>query len=128
MIAQSLEKLSLAGKVAVVTGGTQGLGEAIAHMLAERGAEGLVICGRNEANGQRVKAALEQGRQDGLSWRPISPGRGLPRRHRRRRRIPSGRSTSWSMPPEYRPRHDLGHEPRALQASSWPSICARPSS
>ena len=59
MIPQSLEKLSLAGKVAVVTGGTQGLGEAIAHMLAERGAEGLVICGRNEANGERVKAALE---------------------------------------------------------------------
>jgi NAD(P)-dependent dehydrogenase (short-subunit alcohol dehydrogenase family) len=59
MIPQSLEKLSLAGKVAVVTGGTQGLGEAIAHMLAERDAEGLVICGRNEANGERVKAALE---------------------------------------------------------------------
>ena len=59
MITESLEKLSLAGKVAVVTGGTQGLGEAVAHMLAARGAEGLVICGRNEANGQRVKAALE---------------------------------------------------------------------
>jgi NAD(P)-dependent dehydrogenase (short-subunit alcohol dehydrogenase family) len=59
MIAESLEKLSLTGKVAVVTRGTQGLGEAIAHMLAARRAEGLVICGRNEANGQRVKAALE---------------------------------------------------------------------
>jgi len=51
MIPQSLENLSLAGKTAVVTGGTQGLGEAVAHTLAERGAEGLVICGRNEANG-----------------------------------------------------------------------------
>ncbi|MGE3874963.1 MAG: SDR family oxidoreductase [Parvibaculaceae bacterium] len=49
---------SLDGKVAIVTGGTQGLGEAAAHLLADRGAEGLVICGRNEENGEKVKAAL----------------------------------------------------------------------
>jgi NAD(P)-dependent dehydrogenase (short-subunit alcohol dehydrogenase family) len=60
MPAKPYEKLSMAGKVAVVTGSTQGLGEAIAHTFADRGADGLVICGRNEANGAKVKAALEK--------------------------------------------------------------------
>jgi NAD(P)-dependent dehydrogenase (short-subunit alcohol dehydrogenase family) len=40
--------------IAVVTGGTQGLGEAIARTLAERGAAGLVICGRNAERGEAV--------------------------------------------------------------------------
>jgi NAD(P)-dependent dehydrogenase (short-subunit alcohol dehydrogenase family) len=59
MKAHSLDKLSLKGKVAIVTGSTQGLGEAIAHLFADRGAAGLVICGRNVAGGYAVQRALE---------------------------------------------------------------------
>lgn len=41
--------LDFEGKVALVTGGSRGLGEVIARALAERGAE-LIICGRKQEN------------------------------------------------------------------------------
>eukprot|EP01079_Euglenida_sp_SAG-EU17-18_P012302 gene12302-2244_t len=40
--------------------GTQGCGECIALTLADEGAAGITICGRNESNGARVKHALER--------------------------------------------------------------------
>jgi len=43
---------SLDGKVVVVTGGTQGLGATIARLFADRGADGIVICGRNAVKGE----------------------------------------------------------------------------
>ena len=46
-------------KVVIVTGGTQGVGEGIARHLADLGAAGLVICGRNQELGQKVAAELE---------------------------------------------------------------------
>ncbi|MGL4488326.1 MAG: SDR family oxidoreductase [Rhizobiaceae bacterium] len=44
----------LDGQIAIVTGGTQGLGAAIATLFADRGAKGIVICGRNATKGKAV--------------------------------------------------------------------------
>jgi NAD(P)-dependent dehydrogenase (short-subunit alcohol dehydrogenase family) len=54
-------KEQFSGKVAVVTGGTQGLGEAIARLFAARGAAGLVISGRNRERGNAVARDLSAG-------------------------------------------------------------------
>ena len=50
--------LDMTGKIAVVTGATQGLGAAIARELAERHAAGLVITGRNTERGEAVAAQI----------------------------------------------------------------------
>lgn len=47
------------GKVIIVTGGTQGVGEATATLAAERGAAGIIICGRQQENGKAVAAKIE---------------------------------------------------------------------
>lgn len=57
---KSFERLSLEGKVAVVTGSTQGLGEAVADLFAARGIAGLVVTGRNAERGEKVRAGLER--------------------------------------------------------------------
>lgn len=49
---------SLEGKIAVVTGSTQGLGEATARLFKARGASGLIITGRNAARGAAVASSL----------------------------------------------------------------------
>ena len=49
---------SFAGKYAIITGGTQGLGETTARLFAERGAAGLIICGRNAGRGNAVAESI----------------------------------------------------------------------
>lgn len=51
----------LAGKVIIVTGGTQGIGEAVARKAAQAGARGLVICGRDDERGGAVADDLTRG-------------------------------------------------------------------
>ncbi|MFP6765833.1 MAG: SDR family oxidoreductase [Planctomycetaceae bacterium] len=50
---------SLQGKVVITTGGTQGVGEAVAIHAAQAGAAGVVLCGRQEEKGQAVAARVE---------------------------------------------------------------------
>ncbi|MCZ8260544.1 MAG: SDR family oxidoreductase [Beijerinckiaceae bacterium] len=50
----------LTGKVALVTGATQGLGESIARELVARGISGLLLTGRNATRGAGVAAALQR--------------------------------------------------------------------
>lgn len=49
----------LEGKVAIVTGGTSGIGEACVDIFLENGAK-VVFCGRNEENGAAVCARMKQ--------------------------------------------------------------------
>ena len=61
---------SVAGKVAVVTGSTSGIGRAIAEMYANNGMK-VVLAGRRQERGDEiVNAILEKGRRgDILSYR-----------------------------------------------------------
>lgn len=51
--------LDLTGRRILVTGGTQGIGQAIAEAAAEAGAAGVAITGRDVGRGRAVVAALE---------------------------------------------------------------------
>jgi NAD(P)-dependent dehydrogenase (short-subunit alcohol dehydrogenase family) len=54
------EAQRLDGRVLVVTGGTHGLGAAIAARAARLGAAGIVTCGRDATRGEAVRQELEE--------------------------------------------------------------------
>ncbi len=50
----------LDGKIALITGSTQGLGKAIAVRFAQSGVEGIVTCGRSVEKGKALAAAINR--------------------------------------------------------------------
>jgi len=56
-MSDAFEQARFTGKVAVITGGAQGLGEASARLMAARGAAGLVLVDRKPA-GEKVAQSL----------------------------------------------------------------------
>ena len=50
---------SFAGKTCVVTGGSQGLGYAVAELMKARGAEAILLVGRDQAKGDASSARLD---------------------------------------------------------------------
>lgn len=55
---------SFAGRTCVVTGGSQGLGNAVAQLMKARGAGAIMLVGRDRAKGEAAAAALDD---DGCS-------------------------------------------------------------
>lgn len=49
----------LDGKIALITGGTSGIGEAISRLFAEEGAE-VILVGRNEKKGNQIVASIKE--------------------------------------------------------------------
>jgi len=57
-MADSFGHARFEGKIAVITGAAQGIGETTARLLAERGAAGLLLTDRNADKGRAVAAAI----------------------------------------------------------------------
>ncbi|MHA6260086.1 SDR family NAD(P)-dependent oxidoreductase [Sporosarcina sp. CAU 1771] len=55
----------LEGKVAMIVGGTSGLGEATAKMFSTEGAK-VIVVGMNEEKGERIVSEIEQGKGEAI--------------------------------------------------------------
>ena len=74
-MSDSFELGRFTGKVAVVTGAAQGIGEATARLLAARGAAGLVLSDRQADKGKAVAASISATLPWCTAAQPEMPGR-----------------------------------------------------
>ena len=58
MVSESSASGSFSGGIALITGGSQGLGYAVAERLAAEGSAGLLLVGRDRAKGEAAAASL----------------------------------------------------------------------
>ena len=87
--------LDLKGKVAVVTGGTAGIGRALALGLADAGAD-VVACARTAEAVEKTAAEIEaRGRRTIRVTADVTDRASLERAQDADARAPSGGSTSW---------------------------------
>jgi NAD(P)-dependent dehydrogenase (short-subunit alcohol dehydrogenase family) len=115
----------LEGKIAVVTGGTQGLGATIARLFAERGATGIVICGRSRDKGEAKAREI----QDAFGTRVVFVPADLGRVEDCRAVIAKaneefGRVDAWSMPRRSRIAALSSTPPPSCSTRCSPSTCA----
>lgn len=64
-----LQELSLAGRVAIVTGGSRGIGRATVLLLAKLGANVVVNCATDEASAAQVVAAVNKVGREAFSFK-----------------------------------------------------------
>lgn len=113
---QAVNAKPLAGKVALVTGGSRGIGAAIARELAAQGAD---VALSYAASADKAEAVAKDLREDGVrAKKPIkpTPSRSKPSSIRSRRS--SAVSISWSIMPACSPARRSTTSPLTVWRSS----------
>ena len=98
---------------AIITGGAQGLGFAIAERLAREGARGIILSGRSVDKGEKAAASLQSLGTDCIFVKAdVSISRGLLQTGRRRPGALWLGQWSGQRRSLARPRHPSGYQPR----------------